>query len=228
MQCRYWLIFKRGDVMLEVSRVNPSWNFDEQNWLVSLVDIQDPHCCNFHGHAQIVIEGQEAGKTFVRRYDIIRGGKTYYSSDFQRLVGNEEGTIGEIREFIGYSAKSYKELSSKQWSAPSEAVKMMIASILEEKRALEIAKAEGKASILFKYQNAGSGRWTWLLGGNGGENCITWAEKHLATIKIGNGMKVLDFKKASPVVHIRYSDLLKYGGAFLGTASVALLYVLKR
>jgi hypothetical protein len=54
----------------------------------------------------------------------------------------------------------------------------------------------------FKYQKAGAHRWT-VWGGNGGHNCLTYAEEKLALAGAGNGVMLTDSSKASTQIHVR-------------------------
>lgn len=210
--------------MIPMSQVRPNSSLDANFFLVSLVNTQETTCCGFRGHAQIVVEGIEHGLPFFRRFDMIRGGKTHFSSKFQKWCGNEEGTIGEIRE-NGPSQRNYALLESTQWRVPAADANRMMDAIRQERAALEQAKRDGTDKDLFKYQNAGSKRWKLLLGGNGGENCVTWAEKKLAIAGAGNRGVILDSSKASPKMHLKHTQIMT-GVALIAaaTASVSLVF----
>ena len=205
------------------SQVKPTMKYDSNHWLVSLVNLKASEASSLHGHAVIVVEGVEDGKPLFRAYDIIRGkiDPVGQSSWIQRLMGNETSVIGDIREFRK-NDRNYSAHDSAQWYAPPVAVAQMISMIHLHIHAFQNAKLNGTVPQQFKFQTAGSGR-LWILGGNGGENCVTWAEKQLVVAGIGNrAIKVLDSIKASPALHAKFTDS-KFLKLAVGLTAVALI-----
>lgn len=209
-------------MLSERSKVNTNWEFDDQAWVLSLVNTRDEHpCCELEGHSQIVVEGKlPNGEVFVMRFDIVRHGNTSYT----------------IRDHKGYSAKDYSKLESTQWFATPTAVHAMIRSIRDDQRDLENLRKHDEAhktnfaDVIYRYEKAGSKRWTWLLGGNGGENCVTWAEKKLALAWSGNRGKVFDLVGASPRIHTKLStqNMLKIAVPSAVVAGIKFLLTFKK
>jgi hypothetical protein len=104
--------------------------------------------------------------------------------------------------------RPYAEMTSRSWFVSPEKAIKIITSIEESSKTLEDAQAEAKRKGCpvewpFKYQTAGSYRLS-ILGGNGGDSCITWLEKKLAIggINVGSATRPIDSSKASPGSHI--------------------------
>ena len=121
-----------------------------------------------------------------------------YSDTLQRATGNAQGYIAKIR-VIGTPnyTRDYRGYNARSWYAAPEDVKKMIAAIKDAKA--EIEDAIAKDRNLPKYQSAGSERW-WRLGGNRGDNCVTWAEKQLVIAHIHNDPSMLD--STAPQLHV--------------------------
>lgn len=186
------------------SKVNPHFSITKEQATVSLFNTGPVYA----GHAMIVVERlDEQGKLVVGQYEVL--GKIVVTRTageiFQRTLGNSQGYIAQIRiiEQASYTYPGdYADLASKSWYAKPEAVKKMIRSIKEQQAKIEGAIAQGK-ELSDLYQTAGSQRW-WWLGGNGGESCLTWAEKKLRIAGIEPQGSWLDYIKAMPVLHVEF------------------------
>lgn len=169
-------------------------------WVVSLMNTGSA----LTGHAVIVAEGiQENGDLFWGQYEVY--GKIIVDQRVadvvQRTTGNAQGYIAQInvRESTGPYTRDCTSFSRKSWTVDPENVQRMIESIKNAQTLTEQANANNEEPP-FKYQTAGSGRFSWL-GGNGGNNCTTWAEEQLAQAGIGNGSILADLIKAMPELH---------------------------
>ncbi len=218
------------------SRVNPNCTFNHATALLSLVNTQERRdCCDARGHAQIVVEKvvvEEGGEQrYVRRFDVILSGRdSRYSTAAQECMGNLESTMGDIREFSEYSEKDYAKLDSVQWSVPVARADAMMQRIRQQKADLLTARAAydtGNAHALdgFKFQTAGAHRLA-ILGGNGGLNCVTWAESQLEQAGAGSGKKLLDPIKASPAKHVKLPTRdINRGATVLVTVGAIALFI---
>ena len=188
------------------SQLNGGLKFDQNHWVVSLVDSQQQHdCCSLRGHAVILIEGlDEHGALFVKSFDAIKQ-NGHFISGFQKLCGNEQGTL-ELREFPGYGKKAWSTFEHRSRTIGAGKVLEMIGSIEAEIAANKQAIANGtvKTDPRFRFQNAGSERSS-ILGGNEGDNCVTWAEKWLIHVDAAFFDKAVDSVKATPRVHVNAS-----------------------
>jgi hypothetical protein len=156
---------------------------------------------------------------FFGEYDIT-GNSFENDNSWQAWLGNTMGYITKVRcnpenhlnaENSGGYDGAYRDYCSKQYSAKSyyaspEAALKMIRAIEADaatlRREIDLAVRENQNVVWpFTYQKAGSFRWS-IWGGNGGDNCITWAEGKLAIAGVGNGKVVLDSKMASTEVHV--------------------------
>lgn len=174
------------------------WEFNDKICVVSFLNTGSP----LTGHGAIVVEGVINETLFIGQYEVrskIVVDETI-SDVVQRTMGNAQGYIAEIRviENDQYT-RDYSKYSHKSWYASPENVQLMIQSIKNEQRILQQAVANGE-ELPYKYQTAGSNR-SWYLGGNGGESCVTWAERQLAVAQIGNGLIIGDWVKAVPELH---------------------------
>lgn len=184
---------------VNVSRVSSGWEFSEQAWVVSLLNTGSV----LTGHAVIVVEGIENNTVFVGQYEV--SSKIIVDQTvgdvMQRTMGNAQGYIAEIRviENVGKYTRNYEGYTHKSWYATPENVRIMIDSVKGASEAIKYAIESGE-DLPYKYQTAGSSRF-WLLGGNGGESCVTWAENQLKLAQIGNGTIWADLVKAFPEWH---------------------------
>jgi hypothetical protein len=175
------------------------WEFSEKSWVVSLLNTGS----KVTGHAMIVVEGIENDTLFVGQYEVyskIIVDETI-SDVMQRTIGNSQGYISKIRviENFGEFTRDYGQYSHKCWYAMPEDVRKMILSIKNAQQLIEQA-IENHEDLPFKYQTAGSNRLS-ILGGNGGDSCVTWAESQLVIANIGNSFILADLIKAIPQLH---------------------------
>lgn len=186
------------------SKINPKFHMDQNNSVVSLLNTGSA----WTGHAVIIVEGMtKEGSLFVGQYELrakmLKSSGTQTMMDvLQGSTGNNQGYIGELRviETDRYThPKDLSEFSSKSWFVRPEYVQKMIDAIKKEYDELEEAKAERRE--LPPYQSAGSYR-TRALGGNGGENCLTWAENRLRIAMINPINSWFDWIKALPELHV--------------------------
>lgn len=225
------------------SHIQRDLKFNQDHWIAHLIVLgekrknAEERCgCNaenLRSHAIVVIEGVRDGRPWITECDAIRT-NSYYISEIQRRIKNEQGTM-EIRVRAGHDYKrDFASFRSKSWCVTAVAATRMINSILQEKADLEAAIKKGTAAVDFPYQNVGSRS---LVGGNGGDNCVTRAEKWLAIANAGNRLKIMDLCVASPPVHVHpiasdyriFMPLIAATGATAGyLAKTALAILAKR
>jgi hypothetical protein len=208
-----------------MSQVNGGWEFNQQKGIVSVINSGN----YLNAHAMLVVEYlDQDGKLFVGQYDITAKKIHVTFGDWvQRIMGNSQGVIGKVRcnydksevytpaevasqpglAYVSPYGRDYSSCHSDNWYATPLQIKNLIASIKEKAKEIEDAKAEGKESP-YKFQLAGSRRWAWL-GGNGGDNCLTWCQARLTEVGIirnGEGEKKIDIVKAPPQAHVYVSS----------------------
>lgn len=199
------------------SRVNKTYDYTENKWVVSLVNTTGL----IEGHAVIVVEGLlPNGRVFEGEYDITASAFPEEQEFAQDSLGNVMGYITKIRcnpikndrennpdkKTVFYRNYDEKNFSSRSHNVTRENTLAMIESIEADADLLETEVASAKAEKRnvnwpFRYQKAGSGRST-LFGGNGGESCITWAEKKIAIATGHQVTAVADSSKAVTSIHI--------------------------
>lgn len=172
------------------SQIQPSWDILEQSWVVSLLNTGS----KIGGHAVIVVEGIKNNRIWVGQYDIKAIAVIEKATDLvQSSIGNIPGYINRIDIFERDSyGRDYSQYSAKSWMASPEKIEIMITKIKEAKERLNNEDAP--------FQAAGNKR-SLILGGNGGHNCVTWAEEQLTHAGIGNGTIKTDKIKAAPQIH---------------------------
>jgi hypothetical protein len=189
------------------SQVNQDLHYDESTWLVSLQNVGGV----LGGHARIVVEGVENGNSFVGQYEIAHylGVSEGVKAQFQKAIENEPGVITGISVFEreNYVHPAYSNYHSKSWFVTPENIRRMVQEVKKTQGLImaELEAFQRTGDLKFfthAYQKAGSAR-TPVLGGNGGDNCVTWAEKMLAIANAGNGVKPVDSFKAAPEAHVR-------------------------
>jgi hypothetical protein len=183
--------------MSSTSRIKPEWNITEGSWVVSLLNTGS----KIGGHAVIVVEGYQDNHLWVGQYDIKAIATAEKVADVvQNSIGNTQGYIYKIdifeKEIYG---RDYSSFASQSWTASPDDVRAMIQEIHQQKELLEEGKRVG--NLVFPFQTAGCKRLS-ILGGNGADNCVTWAEKYLAIARIGNEEIKTDKVKASPAIHV--------------------------
>jgi hypothetical protein len=176
-----------------VSCVNKGFAFDANTWAVSLLNSGS----NLVGHAIILVEGIKDQALFVGQYDMKAKVVLEETGSIQNLMKNYQGVINQIdiHEASTYG-RDYSSMPGRTWHGTAEKVDQMIKNIHQMRNILESSIKQGVYP--YKYQGAGSES---VLPGNGGDNCVTWAEKKLAIAGLGNGVKPLDPWKAHPAVH---------------------------
>ena len=201
------------------SNVNLKLEFNQNVWVVTLVNSVAGTNGILGGHAVIVVEGiNKDNRLFQGEYDITANSFPEEQDSLQETLGNTLGVITKIRcnplpahrqltdAPTAAFHRDYATLPIKSWYVSPKLALDMITSIENDAKLIddEVSSAtkEGRnVQWPFKYQKAGSYRWN-LWGGNGGENCVTWAEKKLAIAGAGNGKIAIDSKKAAPFVHV--------------------------
>lgn len=199
------------------SKVNPTFEFNESKWVVSLINTGD----KLGGHAKIIVEGittESIKKTenhtffskdnnsnlFVAEYHIMEALEANeqfqenpkYSHIPQFLKNTQCKYVIRWTERDYYKedkGKQYSQSHSQSWYTPPEAVWAMIKDIKEESQRCDNREQDAE----FQY----AGKWC-LYSYNGGHNCTTWAEEKLAIAGVGNGIIKLDSIKAIPEVHV--------------------------
>jgi hypothetical protein len=181
------------------SRMDPSKDFNANKWVVSLVNGGD----KLMGHAVIVVEGELfAGERFVGYYDI-KAAQTEAEGVTDALhnsIGNKQGVITQIRMFQGSQyTRNYSQTKASSWYTTRQLATTMIEDIGRKKAHLKSEVAQGRYP--YTYQAAGSWSFLGWLWGNGGDNCVTWAEKELVLAHVGNGSKPKDSIAATAPAH---------------------------
>jgi len=190
-----------------ISQVNPTYQFDQTKCVVSLFNTGSA----LTGHGMLVVEREKNEKPLVAQCEVV--GKIIVDETrgerYQGKIGNAQGYITKIRVIEGEnytSPKKYSTIPSKSWYATPEAVEKMIQSIIFDRDRTKAAMDKGEEPPI-KYQVAGSYR-AWILGGNEGENCLTWAENKLRVAGIEPKTTWLDWIKAVPELHINSRNYL--------------------
>lgn len=124
---------------------------------------------------------------------------------------NKQGFISRIRHYEGPNYDTIEErdcrlYNRKSWYTSFELATLMIVDIKARALFLESEMEAGRGSP-YPFQLVGSHSVVNLcggsLGGNQGENCITWAEKRLIIAHVGNGSKPKDVLVAHPATHTK-------------------------
>ncbi len=212
---------KLGVNKMNYSLVNPAMNYDDNQWLISLLNTGSKTA----GHAMIIVEGREKGENFVGQYEVtgyVLKNPATSAERFQNAIGNDIGYICAIRALEGKICtypKPFSKLSSMTWTALKSDVKNMITNIHDMKKQTEDA-IKNQQPLPYVYQKAGSKRSA-LLGGNQGDNCVTWAKKQILLAHINQGMletnwAITDTIKALPEAQVtqwtwRKTAILSFG-----------------
>jgi len=196
------------------SKYNSELEFNENAWVVSLINTKSGPSGVLGGHAKIVVEGVNrirvsnsnssqtdmfATEKFIGEYHIMDSGQlaedqwnTWVPQVFRNTKSNYLVTYKESKEYslsdeklAGVPARSRGGLN------PQEVMKM-IQNIKQEQSDVN----QGVNPANFQY----AGQWCWYSY-KGGHNCTTWAEEKLNIIGIGKSL-VTDSSKASPFLHI--------------------------
>lgn len=198
------------------SRVNPFFELDPLAWVVSLVNT-NPRQGVLRGHVAIVMEGIQGDGSLFFGVCELRTGPDAKDTILEfrcvfdpRLPGApepiEDGyprdyNVETIRRHV--LEKDYEVLPKRSWYVPPYKVEKMIASILEDAKALAQERANNQpASALSRYHVLGSHPIP-FLGSVASENCVTWATRQLAVADIDDAASLLDSSAALPYLHTR-------------------------
>ena len=183
----------------------PNYNFDNKNWVVSLIATGT----KIGGHAKIIVEGVNDSQewlenkndnpnrstTYVAEYHIIPDANPELANaTIPPALRNTQARFGvfytERPEYKQNKGSQYQQATSRSYCISKDRAMAMIRAIKREKlEADHLAK---------DYQYAGRYRW---VGGNGGHNCVTWAEEKLAIAEINSLSLPKDVVKAIPTKH---------------------------
>jgi hypothetical protein len=188
------------------SKVNEEFNFNVQKWVVSLINTKKGCHGVVGGHAKIIVEGlkEEKGDDFFKKEEL-------FIAEYHIMEANAEGVsenhwikqtmintkcdyvvlFSERNEYTEGQEKQYEESGSNSWYVSPKNVNDMIKAIKQE----SIDINGGITEARFEY----FGKWSYF--GDGGYNCVTWAEDKLAIAGIGNGKMLLDSSKGVPSLH---------------------------
>lgn len=219
---------------MAISAVNSKYQFDSTQCVVSLLCTELFESRTPFGHAVIIVEMMKNKELFVGQYELLcfKPLEKDYRY-FQSLINNDQGRVTVIRSREGNkyyknekknidTEKLYTESPSKSWYAKPEDVQKMIDTI--EKDIKEVVEGCKNATFPKFYQSYGSSRCH-IFGGNGGDNCVTWANKMMAIAKVGNGVKLLESSApALPLVHV-YPTMTKL---IITTITISISFFVKR
>lgn len=182
--------------------------YDENQWVVSLINTQPGITNSCGGHVRIVIEGLKkrdshlfATELFVGEYHIMEAESPLNAGFIPQAFRNTKCKyIIAITERNNYSAgkeQQYSQASARSMGGitPEEAMKI-IQAIKKEHADIENKEIESN------YQYAG--RWCYYSHNNG-DNCVSWAEEKLNIIGIGKHLST-DSIKAVPSLHVDSLD----------------------
>jgi hypothetical protein len=191
---------------------NNDFSFNEQEWVVTLINTKTGIEGVFGGHAKIVVEGiRRRGSSlydtelFIGEYHIMEAeGMAAETWIPQALRNTHSRYVVLWREENQYS-RSEEQCQSIQARShgalvPSEVMKM-IDDIKQEQFNIEIGENIGN----FQY----AGEWC-IYSYKGGHNCISWAEEKLNIIGIGKYL-ITDSSKASPFLHVNSANMSSCG-----------------
>lgn len=173
------------------SIVNPKFEYREDVWLVSVLNSDGAVAgLTGGGHVMIVVEGLEKDHTlrlqpYFRQCDFLA--PTTEEDDDGSII-NTKGRIVSIRCYTTTKRDfDYSKVPSKTHIVDPLRAKDMIASILKDKEICEKAargeRDEEKKLIEYpRYQKVGTNHFLSEVGM--GENCASWAIRHLAVAGI--------------------------------------------
>jgi hypothetical protein len=151
---------------------NPEFKFTEDKWVISIINTADKVQSAIRGgHAKIVIEGIERGKTIAYQYDI----RATKFGDNLSII-NKKGQIIDIRYDKELEPwKDYRKYSSRSWLVDSAKANIMRKAIEDEHILVNKAK-RGEAEYP-PYQLLGENHPLSEIGM--GDNCASWCIKKL-------------------------------------------------
>jgi hypothetical protein len=195
---------KKGENATSI--VNEEFEFNEEVWVVTLLNTGTGLGGKFTGHSVLLFEGVYKGELFVRQCDI--QAMPTEESILGEPFKNVRGAITNIRMFPSYYEERhrYKEMSSRSWYRSKEQVAAMLEVAKADKEQTEKAK-RGEAEYL-AYQYAGRYRFDFFgekdnTGDEVADNCPTWCYKILRAGGIELRKLPFDYIKAMPQKHVK-------------------------
>jgi len=183
------------------SKYDSNLEFDENEWVVSLINTKSGISSIYGGHAKIVVEGLKRSNTlikelFVAEYHIMEAERMPEETWIPQALRNTQCKYAVLfKEDNKYNRtnQQYAETQSRSHGGikPADAMKM-IQDIKQEKQNID----SGQIAPDFQY----AGEWC-LYSYQGGHNCTTWAEKKLDIIGAGRHL-ITDSSKAAPYLHV--------------------------
>ena len=180
--------------------------FDENQWVVSLINTKTGFSSIWSGHAKIVVEGIKkktdnntnlfATELFIAEYHIMEAERMPEYTWLPQVCRNTKCKFmvlcKEENHYNDRQEQQYHEVQSRSVGAldPAKVMKM-IAAIKKEKNEIDTGQ------IVSNFQYAG--KWC-FYGEENAHNCTTWAEEKLDIIGIGKYL-ITDNSKAAPYLH---------------------------
>jgi len=200
------------------SKFNNDLEFNEDEWVISLINTKTGIGSVFGGHAKIVVEGVKtssepgmfSSKLFIGEYHIMEANRLPTATWIPQVLRNTQCNYAVIvTEREDYSAKKeqqYSEASARSVGGitPQQA-QTMIDVIKAEKGDIDA----GRTTPIFQY----AGRWC-AYGTNNADNCTSWAEQQLNIIGIGKHL-ITDSSKSAPFLHVNSAETLDSGTSCL-------------
>jgi hypothetical protein len=203
--------------MKQNSLIHPKYEFNEKMWVVSLINKainQEEDVIKFlkqetskllGGHAKIVIEGFKDEQLYIAECHAMeckdenqQDQKGYFDGTMLQFLSNTQCYIQPL--FKDYQGKypdgresQYKYADHKSWLLPKEEAEKVIAKTKQK-----ITKFENGHPKKFQY---GGAYRLGIFGGNGGDNCTTFAMKLLKAGGVELPIRPLDLVKAAPSKH---------------------------
>jgi hypothetical protein len=175
--------------------------FDEDTWVVSLINTKKGVSSIWGGHAKIVVEGLKKNSTlypelFVGEYHIMEAELVPQQTWIPQALRNTQCkylVLALEKKEYGRTAEDCAEIQSRSCGGMgAKEVMKMIKNIKEEKKSID----HGEISPDFQYAGISC-----VYGLNGAHNCTTWAEAKLDIIGIGKHF-MMDSTKAAPFIHV--------------------------
>lgn len=188
------------------SKYDTELSYDENEWVVSLINTKKGLSSVYGGHAKIVIEGikkneKQFPELFIGEYHIMEAEKIPEETWIPQVFRNTQCKyLVLFKEGKKYDKEHehYTEIQKRSCGgvAPLDVMKM-IKAIKEEQRNIN----EGTVSHDFQY----AGKWC-AYGLAGAHNCTTWAEEKLGIIGLERHL-IADSTKAAPFLHVNVPDI---------------------
>lgn len=180
------------------SKVNAEFEFDQNNWVISVFNSVQGTTNKLFGHAVILVEGLEPNKNsslypklFIGQYDI--QAEVERTEESFESISNRKGIISEIRIYQGdkylnnkkYNDKFYKECQSRSFVVSKYNVLNMIESIEQDKETTDLAeKGEGEHLKYQQYGSKGGILQALFSEKDQGVNCAEWCIEKLMIAKV--------------------------------------------